>query len=124
MCEWQGCGRKFSTRQPLRHHLTKHASLPMYCAFKGSALRLNIMLHANSHTGCDRSHSSSKELYQHHNAFRHRNQPLKTTPAPFEPAPQQLVPLPSKMPTYMAIPMPVGHKAVSKERHHWLGAQV
>lgn len=108
MCEWQGCGRRFSTRQLLRYHLTKHASLPMYCAFKG----------------CDRSHSSSKELFQHHNTFRHRNQPLKATPAPFEPAPQQLVPLPSKMPTYMAIPMPVGHKAVSKERHHWLGAQV
>lgn len=35
ICEWQDCGRQYSTREKLKDHLIPHAESSLICAFAG-----------------------------------------------------------------------------------------
>ncbi|KAI0920777.1 hypothetical protein AcV5_001432 [Taiwanofungus camphoratus] len=109
VCEWQGCSRRFSKKSWLSNHLTRHASHPISCAYQN----------------CERAFASSKELLHHHSSYRHRGQPLKRTPDPFEPVnTEPLPPLPLTLPSYMIIPRRIAQHPISKVVHNWLGAKV
>lgn len=74
---------------------------------------------------CERAFASSKELLHHHSSYRHRGQPLKRTPDPFEPVnTEPLPPLPLTLPSYMIIPRRIAQHPISKVVHNWLGAKV
>ncbi|KAH9948751.1 hypothetical protein B0H21DRAFT_211628 [Amylocystis lapponica] len=111
-CEWLSCARKFSDKAKLALHLKTHVATPLFCAYQN----------------CDKSFTTSKDLLQHHNSFRHRGNSLRPTPTYLkhvDPALRpQLPPLPKTLPSYMTVPVRVSPHTMSKEEHVWVAARV
>ncbi|OBZ70218.1 hypothetical protein A0H81_09782 [Grifola frondosa] len=108
-CEWHDCTRRFSDKPKLIHHLIRHATGSLFCAYEG----------------CDEAFSSPRELLDHHKSNKHSRDTLRKTSVPFCPVENKPVPpLPGVIPLYLASGGQVSKHPISREQHQWLGARV